>query len=384
MRRRTSRVMKKRRSRTSTRKTDRRRTRNVRQLRKKRSERTNKRTKRTNNKRTNNKRRNNKRTKRRRGVNHRGGAVGRAVTKATQINNSFGPGTDGWSGDKKAWKTYWEHAGNIIDDIEYKIEDDAAAGTAGDGAGENSPEVHVLINDFNNLAQEIMNFSKAIKGKISGNLAASYRQTHGNVALNAKQGTPDSPTKRIWMYDPVLRDVLLNAPAKEFDVEDEADEADDQAELQTELTKMIRQRRVHGAAGDRIKFILETMKVSELKARANEFGVGDEAIDEADDAGDVKAELIKLIRKAIVEDEADDADDQADLQAELTKMIRQRRVHGSAGDRIKFILGTMKVSDLKARAKEFGVGDEAIDEADDAENVKAELIKLIREAIMEL
>jgi hypothetical protein len=212
MRRRKSRVMKKRRSRTSTRKTDRRRTRNVRQLRKKRSERTNKRTKRTNNKRTNNKRRNNKRTKRRRGVNHRGGAAEEEslcdksdrcqvlMNRAREVEDRFGPESDDPSEDQTVWDTYWKHAGYIIDDIELKLKKDAADGTVGDGAGDDSPEVRVLITDFLLLAKEFEDYSKN-----------PQQQQPGKVAADAKEGNTIEPTKRIWMLDATERDALRDA-----------------------------------------------------------------------------------------------------------------------------------------------------------------------------
>ena len=101
---------------------------------------------------------------------------------------------------------------------------------------------------------------------------------------------------------------------------------------------------------------LKPQKVKQLKARARELGVGDAELDDADDADDVKQAVIALIvdRAGAAHDEAQQA-----LHAELQ---------------------AMKVSALKKRAAEAEVDAEAIADADDADDPKAEVIRLIVEA----
>ena len=97
---------------------------------------------------------------------------------------------------------------------------------------------------------------------------------------------------------------------------------------------------------------LQGMRVKALKLRAAEMGVDPEAIADADDADDIKAAVIRLIL-----DHPEPAAEQA-LREEL---------------------GAMKVKALKQRAAEEGVDGEAINDADDADDIKAEVIRLILE-----
>ena len=97
---------------------------------------------------------------------------------------------------------------------------------------------------------------------------------------------------------------------------------------------------------------LQGMRVKALKLRAAEMGVDPEAIADADDADDIKAAVIRLIL-----DHSEPAAEQA-LREEL---------------------GAMKVKALKQRAAEEGVDGEAIADADDADDIKAEVIRLILE-----
>ncbi len=98
---------------------------------------------------------------------------------------------------------------------------------------------------------------------------------------------------------------------------------------------------------------LRAMKVSALKKRAKEAGVGEPELEEADDADDVKSTLIALI-------------------------VARERVPEPA-EQLRAELAGMKPSALKKRAKEAGVGEAELEEADDAEDVKGTLVELIVE-----
>jgi hypothetical protein len=98
---------------------------------------------------------------------------------------------------------------------------------------------------------------------------------------------------------------------------------------------------------------LEAMKLKALKQRAIEAGVDAEAVADADDADDVKAEVIRLI------------------------LERPRAADEDAGAQLCESLGGLKLKALKQRALEEGVDTEAIADADDADDVKATVIELI-------
>jgi len=115
---------------------------------------------------------------------------------------------------------------------------------------------------------------------------------------------------------------------------------------------------------------LRAMKVSALKKLAKEAGVGEAELEEADDADDVKATLIELIVDKMREEHgAGGADSAAELEAQKQEKLKQLREE----------LGAMKPSALKKRAKEAGVEEEKLEEADDAEDVKGTLVELIVE-----
>ena len=95
-----------------------------------------------------------------------------------------------------------------------------------------------------------------------------------------------------------------------------------------------------------------------LKKRAAEAGVDEEKIDEADDADDVAATLVAL--------------------------IMEKEQENSPPSELRDELETLKPRALKARAREIGVDEEKLDEADDADDVKGTLIALIIEKTAEV
>ena len=104
---------------------------------------------------------------------------------------------------------------------------------------------------------------------------------------------------------------------------------------------------------------LDGMKVKALKRRAKEVGVDEAQLEDADDADDVKGTVIALIL-AKLEPEPSPAD--VRLQA-----LREE-------------LGAIKsVKALKKRAKEAGVDEEKLEDADDADDVRGAVIDLLLE-----
>jgi hypothetical protein len=108
---------------------------------------------------------------------------------------------------------------------------------------------------------------------------------------------------------------------------------------------------------------LSAMKLRALKTRAREEGVSDEALEDADDADDIaliKSTVIQLILDAVGARAAgkDDA-------------VRQALVSE---------LAPLKLKALKKRARSAGVDDELIEDADDADDIKAAVIELIIKA----
>jgi hypothetical protein len=105
------------------------------------------------------------------------------------------------------------------------------------------------------------------------------------------------------------------------------------------------------------------MKLRALKTRAREEGVSDEALEDADDADDIaliKSTVMQLILDAVGARAAgkDDA-------------VRQTLVSE---------LAPLKLKALKKRARSAGVDDELIEDADDADDIKAAVIELIIKA----
>jgi hypothetical protein len=161
-----------------------------------------------------------------------------------------------------------------------------------------------------------------------------------------------------------------------------------------------------GGGGGTHRRALSAMRLSELKKQARSSGVGDEALEEADDANDIKAAVIELIvaaggadrealraelaplklsalkkraRTAGVDEEmleaADDADDIRAAVIEL--LVAAEAEDGGDREALRAELATLKLTALKKRAREVGVDAAALDAADDAADIKAAVIELI-------
>lgn len=99
------------------------------------------------------------------------------------------------------------------------------------------------------------------------------------------------------------------------------------------------------------------MKASALRKRAVASGAGEEQLMDADDADNIKAFLIDLIMWASAPD--DDGSATAALRAELSGC---------------------KVSALRRRAIAAAVSEQALEDADDADDVRAALVEIIVQA----
>jgi hypothetical protein len=108
------------------------------------------------------------------------------------------------------------------------------------------------------------------------------------------------------------------------------------------------------AAGDNTPLALElrAMKLSVLRKRAVSCGVSDAELEVADDASDIKAEIVKLI------------------------VARELAATGGLESARGELMATM-VSVLRKRALAAGVNPEAIEMADDAADIKAALVELL-------
>ena len=101
------------------------------------------------------------------------------------------------------------------------------------------------------------------------------------------------------------------------------------------------------------------MKLRALKTRAREEGVSDEALEDADDADDIKSTVVQLIL------------DTKSARAGQDDVTQQALVSE---------LAPLKLKALKKRARSAGVDDELIEDADDADDIKAAVIELIIKA----
>ena len=95
------------------------------------------------------------------------------------------------------------------------------------------------------------------------------------------------------------------------------------------------------------------MKLKALKKRARSSGVDEDQLEDADDADDIKAAVIQLIVEA-----------QASSGSTVDELLRAE-------------LSGLKLKALKRRARDAGVDEEKLEDADDADDIKAAVIELI-------
>ena len=193
-----------------------------------------------------------------------------------------------------------------------------------------------------------------------------------------------------------------------------AEEADDYSEA---IVELILEKECADGSQEKLRQQLIGMQVSALKRRALGLGVSAEDLDDADDADDTRSAVVALILeagctsaasahaqrdphaelrnkleglkfKALKAKAADEgvpaealagADDAEDVKQEVIRLILARRGNHSSKDSIKrrAELEPLKLKALKVRATEAGVAADAIADVDDADDPRAAVIELL-------
>eukprot|EP01043_Picozoa_sp_COSAG02_P068321 COSAG02_NODE_11303_length_1751_cov_5.776634_1_plen_227_part_00 len=81
--------------------------------------------------------------------------------------------------------------------------------------------------------------------------------------------------------------------------------------------------------------------------------------------------------EGILEDEVEDAIDSDDPKAALVDLLVERHTTQSTDDDVQSELLGMSIRDLRARAKEAGIGEDEVDDATDSDNPKAAVVALL-------
>ena len=110
---------------------------------------------------------------------------------------------------------------------------------------------------------------------------------------------------------------------------------------------------------------LQHLKLSQLQRLALDAGVDADRVEEAVDKPDPRAAIAELLAAA-----APPEDPEARRDAE----------HPGAAAALRQELSGLKLKALKSRARDLGVSDEALDDADDADDIKAAVMGLCIEA----
>ena len=211
--------------------------------------------------------------------------------------------------------------------------------------------------------------------------------------------------------------------------EDDLDAVDDSDDIKQAVIRLIVAAEVDRSRGDReaLRAELAAMKLTALKKRARQEGVDADALEEVDDADDIRAAVIGLIldvsaaasqsaadadaRKAALtaelaqlklralkdrarstgvdEDDLEEADDAVDIKSAVIALILTKEC-GTAGpppsalpaqpDRLRAELSGMKISALRKRALASGVDADCVDEAIDCDDASVALVELILHA----
>jgi hypothetical protein len=182
-------------------------------------------------------------------------------------------------------------------------------------------------------------------------------------------GTPDADLRHKLAGQ---RPRQLRARAAEAGIgQEQLDEADEAANPKDALIELLV---AHGgdlqasrrAREEGIRVALSSLRPRELRERAVELDIGDELIDQADEAPQPKAALIELLV----------AHSPVTTQPEAVAE-QEEAVAAAARDKLRAELVTLRPRELRARATEVGIGQEQLDEADEAAQPKAALIELL-------
>ena len=122
---------------------------------------------------------------------------------------------------------------------------------------------------------------------------------------------------------------------------------------------------------DSLRQELGAMKVSELRRRAISDRINAAAVEVAGDEDDAKAALIRLICAAAARSSSQKGDGGAAAEAKVVLAAEAAEVLHRAE------LAGLKMSTLRKRVKEAGAGQQAIEEADDADDARAAMIELL-------
>jgi DUF971 family protein len=156
---------------------------------------------------------------------------------------------------------------------------------------------------------------------------------------------------------------------------EDVDDEDDPKEAILTLLLDLHRKELEAAAADNgaeaeaelaaLRAELAPMKMSVLKKRALAAGVNEEVIEDVDDADDPKDELVSILveerRKTLVVSQDDGAVNVVELEA------------------LRAELAPMKMSAMRKRALAAGVNEEVIEDVDDADDPKDELVSILVE-----
>ena len=206
----------------------------------------------------------------------------------------------------------------------------------------------------------------------------------GHATSSQSAGAPSHPrsleTLRAELA--VLKLGALKRKARELGVEEgRLEEVDDEPNIREAVIELILEKASVGEVDpvqedlNKLRAELDTLKLSQLKKCASvDWEVSAQQLEEADDADNIKATVLDLIlqkaeqrAKAVAVEAMAAAKAEAELQEARAKL--REELHG------------MKLSEVKRRAKEAGVDAGALEEADDADDIKATVIGLVLQTV---
>jgi hypothetical protein len=179
---------------------------------------------------------------------------------------------------------------------------------------------------------------------------------------SVEEGTPPASAELLAELGAMKFRALQKRAEKLGVGEDKLDEADEKSEVIELIVQQIAEIAAREKAERNAELLAElgAMKFRALQKRAEELGVGEDKLDEADE----KSEVIALILVAMAP--VEDGAAAAAAEAEAVRLAQ-----------LKEELAGMKMRALQKRAEELGVDEDKLDEADE----KSEVIALILAAM---
>jgi hypothetical protein len=192
-------------------------------------------------------------------------------------------------------------------------------------------------------------------------------------STGAEEGTPPASAELLAELG-AMKLRALQKKAEELGVgEDQLDDAEEKSEVIALIVQKLDEQAAHEEAVRlaALKDELGAMKLRALQKRAEELGVDEDKLDDAEE----KSEVIALILAALapVEDGAAQAAREAEAAAAAAAAAAEAEVARLA--QLKEELSAMKLRALQKRAEELGVDGAALDEAEE----KPAVIALIME-----